>query len=257
MDGLMNQMRRAAQEAIGTGGASRQGIIDAYDPNAYAVKVRLQPDDTLTDWLPLKSPWVGNGWGLFCGPSVGDAIEVDFQEGDGGVGTAGWRFFNDEDRPLQVPSGNCGWFSSRARRSSWPTMALSRSIAALAHQSCSRATTSPRRVHGRTPARSPPAMTWWRAARASRPTCTAACSQAPGSRGAGMTTLADVYHYIGGDISASNTGDLQGVTDTVRGQQRVLRRLLTNPGDYIFEPTMALAWRNGSGAPLTWPKSGR
>lgn len=52
-----------------------------------------------------------------------------------------------------------------------------------------------------------------------------------------MTTLADVYHYIGGDISASNTGDLQGVTDTVRGQQRVLRRLLTNPGDYIFEPT--------------------
>ncbi|MDR6511450.1 hypothetical protein J2792_002322 [Novosphingobium capsulatum] len=105
MDGLMNQMRRAAQEAIGTGGASRQGIIDAYDPNAYAVKVRLQPDDTLTDWLPLKSPWVGNGWGLFCGPSVGDAIEVDFQEGDGGVGTAGWRFFNDEDRPLQVPSG--------------------------------------------------------------------------------------------------------------------------------------------------------
>jgi hypothetical protein len=69
MDGLMNQMRRAAQEAIGTGGATRHGIIDAYDPNAYAVKVTLQPDDTLTDWLPLKSPWVGNGWGLFCPPS--------------------------------------------------------------------------------------------------------------------------------------------------------------------------------------------
>ncbi len=105
MDGLLNQARRVAQEAYGTGGASRHGIVDAYDPNAYAVKVRLQPDDTLTDWLPLKSPWVGNGWGLFCPPSIGDAIEIDFQEGDGGVGTAGWRFFNDEDRPLAVPSG--------------------------------------------------------------------------------------------------------------------------------------------------------
>lgn len=105
MDGLLNQMRRAAQEAYGTGGASRHGIVDAYDPNAYAVKVRLQPDDTLTDWLPLKSPWVGNGWGLFCAPSIGDAIEIDFQEGDGGVGTAGWRFFNDEDRPLAVAAG--------------------------------------------------------------------------------------------------------------------------------------------------------
>ncbi|MDK4804952.1 MAG: phage baseplate assembly protein V [Novosphingobium aromaticivorans] len=113
MDGLMNQMRRAAQEAYGTGGATRHGIVDAYDPNAYAVKVTLQPDDTLTDWLPLKSPWVGNGWGLFCPPSIGDAIEIDFQEGDGGVGTAGWRFFNDEDRPLTVPSGEM-WLVHRS-----------------------------------------------------------------------------------------------------------------------------------------------
>lgn len=49
-----------------------------------------------------------------------------------------------------------------------------------------------------------------------------------------MTTLADLYHYIGGDLQASATGDLQTATDTIRGQQRVLRRLLTNPGDYIF-----------------------
>jgi hypothetical protein len=52
-----------------------------------------------------------------------------------------------------------------------------------------------------------------------------------------MTTLADLYNYIGGDLATSGTGDLQTVTDTLRGQQRVLRRLLTNPGDYIFHPT--------------------
>lgn len=51
-----------------------------------------------------------------------------------------------------------------------------------------------------------------------------------------MTALADFNHYIGGDLSASGTGGIATVTDTLRGQQRVLRRLLTNPGDYIFEP---------------------
>lgn len=49
-------------------------------------------------------------------------------------------------------------------------------------------------------------------------------------------TLADLDQYIGADIAASATGDIQTATGTLRGQQRVLRRLLTNPGDYIFHP---------------------
>lgn len=51
-----------------------------------------------------------------------------------------------------------------------------------------------------------------------------------------MSSLADLYHYFGTDLSPSNTGDLLAVTAITRGQQRVLRRLLTNPGDYIFQP---------------------
>lgn len=46
----------------------------------------------------------------------------------------------------------------------------------------------------------------------------------------------DLYHYFGGDLNASATGDLQPVDGTTRGQQRILRRLLTNPGDYIWHP---------------------
>lgn len=59
----------------------------------------------------------------------------------------------------------------------------------------------------------------------------------------GNGPLVDIYHYWGNDLVASGTGDLQTVNGTTRGQQRVLRRLLTNPatpttpGDYIFEPT--------------------
>ncbi len=44
----------------------------------------------------------------------------------------------------------------------------------------------------------------------------------------------DLFHYVGSDLAASATGDLQPVDGTTLGQQRILRRLLTNPGDYIW-----------------------
>jgi hypothetical protein len=56
--------------------------------------------------------------------------------------------------------------------------------------------------------------------------------------------LSDLDHEWGGDLSTSNSGDLATVTGTLMGQQRVLRRLMTNPADpefdlppdYIWEP---------------------
>lgn len=47
----------------------------------------------------------------------------------------------------------------------------------------------------------------------------------------------DINHFWGGDLLPGLTGDLQPVNGTTRGQQRILRRLLTNPGDYVFQPT--------------------
>ena len=105
MEDLLNQVRRAAREAVRDRAPTRHGTISSYDPNTHGVRVELQPDGTLTGWLPLKAVWIGNGWGMFAAPSIGDAVEVDFQEADGGVGSVGHRFFNDEDRPLSVPSG--------------------------------------------------------------------------------------------------------------------------------------------------------
>lgn len=52
-----------------------------------------------------------------------------------------------------------------------------------------------------------------------------------------MALINDISHYWGSDIGVSAVGDLGLASDTLRGQQRVLRRLLTNPGDYIFHPT--------------------
>lgn len=51
-----------------------------------------------------------------------------------------------------------------------------------------------------------------------------------------MASLQDLDHEFGGDLSVSQSGDLAVVGDLTRSQQRVLRRLMTNPGDYLWQP---------------------
>lgn len=105
MQHLMNSMKATAQQVGQNRASTRHGIITSYDQSNYAVKVTLQPDNVVTGWMPLKSAWIGNGWGMFAPPTIGDAVEVVYQEDDGGVGSVGLRFFNDVDRPLSCPSG--------------------------------------------------------------------------------------------------------------------------------------------------------
>jgi phage baseplate assembly protein V len=83
----------------------RAGTVTSYDPSNYTVKVALQPEGAVTGWIPLVSAWVGNGWGMFSPPSIGDLIEVQFHDGDFDAGVACQRFFNDSSRPLPVPGG--------------------------------------------------------------------------------------------------------------------------------------------------------
>ena len=104
MQELINAIKGHAADTNQTA-KTRHGIVSSYDPATYSVNILLQPEEKLTGWIPLVSPWVGNGWGMFCPPSIGDAVEVSFQEGDQENGVAGWRFYNDEDRPLPCPSG--------------------------------------------------------------------------------------------------------------------------------------------------------
>ena len=49
--------------------------------------------------------------------------------------------------------------------------------------------------------------------------------------------MADLAHVTGSDLTISATGDLAIVDSSSWTQQRVLRRLITNPGDYIWQLT--------------------
>lgn len=53
---------------------------------------------------------------------------------------------------------------------------------------------------------------------------------------ADLTALSDVGHYWGSDTRLSATGGLDRSAGAQRSKERVLRRLLTNPGDCIFHP---------------------
>lgn len=105
MNELLNIMRMQAAMQGGNRASTRIATVSSYDPENYCAKVIIQPDDVETGWLPVTSPWVGNGWGLFAPPAVGDMVEVQFQEGSIEAGFIVGRFYNDKDRPLATPGG--------------------------------------------------------------------------------------------------------------------------------------------------------
>jgi len=102
---LQNAMRAQANLANQSRTFSRLGVVSAYDPNTYSVKVTFQPDGNETGWLPLGALQVGNGFGMYAAPNLGDQIEVRFQEGDRDTGVAGPAVFDNQSPPALVTAG--------------------------------------------------------------------------------------------------------------------------------------------------------
>ena len=47
--------------------------------------------------------------------------------------------------------------------------------------------------------------------------------------------MSDLFHQWGGDLVLGSTGDVALADTPTLCRQRILRRLLTNPGDYIWQ----------------------
>lgn len=105
MSRLKNEMRQQALLAMQGMSKPRLGLVSSYDPDNYTVKVRVQPEDVETGWLPLQSTWAGNMWGVFAPPSPGDQVTVIFQESSPETGIVIGSLFSDLHRPLPVPAG--------------------------------------------------------------------------------------------------------------------------------------------------------
>ncbi len=63
--------------------------------------------------------------------------------------------------------------------------------------------------------------------------------------------MSDLFHQWGSDLAAGPTGDLAMASASLLGQQRVLRRLLTNPGDYIWQPAYGAGLAQFVGQPAS------
>ena len=48
--------------------------------------------------------------------------------------------------------------------------------------------------------------------------------------------MIDIYHWIGSDLQKSASGGIQETNGVELSRQRIARRLITNPGDYVFHP---------------------
>lgn len=103
---FLNAMRAQAQMAQGEKTTHRVGQVTAYDPNKYAVKVKMWPDTQESlGWIPLASMYIGSGWGLVAGPSIGDQVIIAFDREDQDAGVVVGRFFTDVEQPPAAPSG--------------------------------------------------------------------------------------------------------------------------------------------------------
>lgn len=101
----LNQMRMQALLAAGKLGAPKHGLVSSYDPAGYQVKVRLQPEDIETGWMPITTLLAGSGFGAYFGPSQNDQAVVLFQEDDREVGFCVGFLNSDADPAPAVQSG--------------------------------------------------------------------------------------------------------------------------------------------------------
>lgn len=62
--------------------------------------------------------------------------------------------------------------------------------------------------------------------------------------------MSDLHMEWAGDVASSETGDIAAVGRPTLGTERVVRRLLTNPGAYIWHPSYGAGLARFVGQPV-------
>lgn len=86
-------------------GQSKLAIIASVDATTSMARVLLQPEGVLSGWLPMLSPWIGNGWGMVCLPQPGDQVFIAPQDGDIEQGIIVGGCYSRQQRPPIAPAG--------------------------------------------------------------------------------------------------------------------------------------------------------
>jgi uncharacterized protein involved in type VI secretion and phage assembly len=81
---LLSAMKGHAGAMISNVAVPRWATVESVDAVNHVVKVTMQPEGVLTDWIPLVTLTTGNGWGGVFIPKPGQQVLTIFENGDGG-----------------------------------------------------------------------------------------------------------------------------------------------------------------------------
>lgn len=107
MHEFRNRLRAEAAAMQQTVGAGRWAVVTSSrsTDTGYSVKVRIQPENVQTTWLPVLSPMVGNGWGIVCPPNQGQQVFIEPVSGSGDSYVVTGMAYSLKTLPPQ-PGGN-------------------------------------------------------------------------------------------------------------------------------------------------------
>ena len=86
-------------------GQPRFATITSFNPQDYTARVKLQPEGTITGWLPVLAPWTGSEWGMVCPLAAGDQVLVVAQEGEAEHGVIVGRAYSTASPPPPSVAG--------------------------------------------------------------------------------------------------------------------------------------------------------
>src|SRR5580704_15970547 len=102
----LNIIRREAERVVARRAVGvRVGVISSYDPATHAVKLTMQPEGIQTGWVSIATDGIGNGFGIYSGPTLGDSVIVAYHEGDKKTPIVIGRLPTNEETPIPTQSG--------------------------------------------------------------------------------------------------------------------------------------------------------
>ena len=105
IDRLSNAIKSHVANLDQTAGQIKFGTVTSTNSGNATARVLIQPDGVLSGWLPVLSPWIGEGWGMACPPNPGDQVMVVPHEGDIEQGVIIGRSFSLQQMPPPAPIG--------------------------------------------------------------------------------------------------------------------------------------------------------
>ena len=95
----LSVIRREAARIVGDKAFTRLGEISSYDPNRIMAKCLVYPEMHESGWLRIGTKFVGDGFGMIVGPTIGDLVEIHFADGDYNAGVIGDSIFTNAMPP--------------------------------------------------------------------------------------------------------------------------------------------------------------